>query len=102
MHGSKYVWSWAGDVYQSVKEDLKNGKQVLFVGLPCQVAGLRAYLGKPWDNLTTMDFFCSGAPSQMAFKSYLKTICPDENFSDLNLKFRDKNPYGVGVHITYN
>lgn len=102
MHGSKYVWSWAGDVYRSVKEDLDRRTLVLFVGLPCQVAGLQTYLGKKYQNLLTIDFLCSGSPSPMALKSYLKTICGDTDLSNLNLKFRDKDPHGVGVHITYN
>ena len=102
MRGSKYVWSWAGDAFPEIKAYLDRGRTVLFTGLPCQVAGLIAYLRKPYQNLITMDFLCSGAPSPMAFRSYLKTICPDEKLSDLVLKFRDKDPYGVGVHITYH
>lgn len=101
MHGSKYVWSWAGNVLKNVKEDLDKGTLVLFSGFPCQVAGLNAYLNKAYENLITLDFLCSGAPSPMALKSYLRTISTDENLSDLNLKFRDKDPLGVGVHITY-
>ena len=101
MHGSKYVWSWAGDSYPDVKRDLHEGRRVLFAGLPCQVAGLRKYLGKEYENLVTVDFFCSGAPSPLVFKSWLKTISGNGNLSELNLKFRDKNPNGVGVNITY-
>lgn len=101
MHGSKYVWSWAGDSYPDVKRNLHEGRHVLFAGLPCQVAGLRKYLGKEYENLITLDFFCSGAPSPIVFKSWLETIRGSNRLSELNLKFRDKNPNGVGVNITY-
>ncbi len=101
MRGSKYVWSWAGDAFPEIRGLLEAGRTVLFTGLPCQAAGLRAYLRKPYQNLIALDFLCSGAPSPMALRSYLKTICPDEEFADLNLKFRDKEPHGVGVHISY-
>lgn len=101
MRGSKYVWSWAGDAFPQVKADLNAGRIVLFTGMPCQVAGLKSYLGKDYDNLITLDFLCSGAPSPLALKSYIKTIAPTGQPADLNLKFRDKNPHGVGVHITY-
>ena len=102
MHGSKYVWSSAGEIFASVKKDLNDGRSVLFAGLPCQVAGLINYLGRGYDNLVTLDFFCSGTPSPLVFKEWLKTICKDGKLSDLNLKFRDKHPFGVGVNITYS
>ena len=102
MKGSKYVWSWAGDVLAQVKEDLENGREVHFAGLPCQVAGVKKFLRKDYDNLFLMDCLCNGAPSPMAFRKYLETIVPEEKLSELNLKFRDKSKYGVGVHITYN
>ena len=102
MRGSKYVWSWAGDSFPEIKTILDTGKPVLFTGLACQVAGLKAYLRRDYDNLYTMDFLCSGAPSPLAFQSWLRTLSDDPLPSELNLKFRDKKPYGCGVHITYN
>ena len=102
MRGSKYVWSNASEAYPQVKAVLKAGRPVLFTGLPCQAAGLRNYLGQDYENLIIMDCLCSGTPSPMAFQSWLDTIVPaGMPKSELNLKFRDKNPYGVGVHITY-
>lgn len=102
MRGSKYVWSWAGDSYPEAKKDLEAGKKVLFTGLPCQIAGLKKYLRKDYDNLILLDFLCSGSPSPLALQKYIDTIC-DRNTSrkNLNLKFRDKDSFGVGVHITY-
>ena len=101
MRGSKYVWSWAGDAYPEVRRDLEAGRPVLFVGTPCQAAGLRTYLGKDCGELYLVDFLCSGCPSPLAFRSWLKTIRGRNSLRDLHLKFRDKHPYGVGVHITY-
>ncbi len=101
MRGSKYVWSWAGDTFPEIRKLLAEGRTVLFTGLPCQVAGLRKYLGKDDPRLYLMDFFCGGAPSPMAFQAYLKTITAKTSLSELNLKFRDKAIYGTGVHITY-
>lgn len=101
MRGSKYVWSRAYHIFPQVKADLDAGRNVLFVGLPCQVAGLKNYLRKEYENLVLLDFLCSGAPSPMALDKYLDTICKKEERPGLNLKFRDKNPYGLGVHITW-
>lgn len=101
MRGSKYVWSWAGDMFPMVKQDLRAGREVLFVGLPCQVAGLKKYLRKPYEKLYLVDFFCGGAPSPRAFQTYLKTLTRDVPFEKLDFKFRDKEKYGVGVHISF-
>ena len=65
LKGSKYVQSFMGLTYNSVVLDLKANRTVLFIGTPCQVAGLKAYLrGKEYDNLFTVDFVCHGVPSQ--------------------------------------
>lgn len=101
MRGSKYVWSSAFSAYARVREDLDAGRTVLFSGLPCQIAGLKKTLRKEYEGLVLLDHLCAGAPSPMALDLYLDTICKKEDRPALNLKFRDKNPGGVGVHITW-
>lgn len=65
LKGSKYVQSYMGLTYKNIVEDLKAKRLVLFIGTPCQVAGLKAYLkGKVYSNLFTIDFVCHGVPSQ--------------------------------------
>lgn len=65
LKGSKYVQSYMGLTYKNIVEDLKAQRLVLFIGTPCQVAGLKAYLkGKVYSNLYTIDFVCHGVPSQ--------------------------------------
>lgn len=54
IKGSKYVHSYTTECYPQIKEDLKNGFQVLFLGTPCQVAGLINYLRKPYEHLITI------------------------------------------------
>ena len=70
--GSKYVQSHIGDTYSEAEKVLKKGRIVLFTGTPCQIAGLRRYLGKEYDNLFTMDFICHGVPSPGVFRRYLE------------------------------
>ena len=48
LRGSKYVESYLGDSFRHIEERLKAGKRVVFSGTPCQVAGLRRYLRKPY------------------------------------------------------
>lgn len=64
LRGSKYVQSQIGDAYIKVKKDLKEEKPVLFIGTPCQIAGLQAFLRKDYTNLITVDLVCHGVPSQ--------------------------------------
>ena len=101
MHGSKYVWSWAGDTFPEIKKYLTDGRIVLFFGLACQVAGLKKYLGKDYENLYLASFFCGGTPSPLALKEYVKSISTPDTIKDLKLNFRDKRYGGVGVHVTY-
>ena len=64
---SKYIQSNTNDVFIKIKEHLFNGRIVLFVGTPCQAAGLKGYLGKEYENLIVFDFVCHGVPSQDMF-----------------------------------
>ena len=71
FQGSKYVQSRIGRAYEYAEEFLKHGILVLFSGTPCQIAGLKRYLRKDYDNLITVDFICHGVPSPGIFRSYL-------------------------------
>lgn len=74
FRGSKYVQSRIGNTYREVKEFLKQGRKVLFSGTPCQVAGLKRYLCKEYDNLLTVDFICHGVPSPGVWRRYLSEL----------------------------
>lgn len=74
LRGSKYVQSEIGTSFQTCLSHLKQGKNVLFTGTPCQVAGLYLFLGKEYDNLLTVDLACHGVPSNLIFKSYIRKL----------------------------
>lgn len=69
---SKYVQAKVGDSYKDVLRFLKQGKYVLFTGTPCQIAGLRLFLRKEYENLILMDVICEGVPSPKLWKMYLE------------------------------
>jgi len=96
LRGSKYVQSRIGDTFSRVRTDLDAGKEVLFVGTPCQVAGLRSYLRKDSKNLLTVDLVCHGVPSARFFADYLGVAFGDvEGIEDV--VFRDKTQgWGCG------
>ena len=72
FRGSKYVQSTIGNTYREAREFLKHGRKVLFSGTPCQIAGLRKFLRKEYDNLLTVDVVCHGVPSPLVWRKYLE------------------------------
>lgn len=105
LKGSKYVQSNMRDIFLRVRNDLKSGKDTLFIGTPCQVAGLKSYLRKNYDNLLTIDFVCHGVPSQKILKESLKPQLQEMAAEQYNLSFRRKvkrgNEYSTeyGIYI---
>ncbi len=71
---SKYIQSDIEGVYKEIKELLKYDKKVLFCGAPCQVAGLKHFLKKDFENLYTVDFICRGMNSPKAYTYWLKEL----------------------------
>ena len=71
MQGSKYVQSRTGMIYRDVLATLKEGRKVLFSGLPCQIGGLYTFLGSDYPNLYTVDVICYGETSETVMKEYL-------------------------------
>lgn len=93
--GSKYVKSNPAGVYQKVKELLFKGEDVLFVGLPCQVAGVKKYTDTiDQKHLYTIDLICHGTPSPRILAAYLKQHDFDINKIS-NIKFRLDNLYQI-------
>lgn len=76
LQKSKYLQSYLGDFDRKIKEQLDRGRFVLFSGCPCQVTGLKAYLGREYDNLVTVDLLCGNSPSAEFFQKYLKDSFP--------------------------
>lgn len=77
LQKSKYLQSYLGNIFRQVKEKLDNNVFVLFTGCPCQVAGLKAYLGKDYNKLIKVDLLCGSAPSAMFFKKYIEEDFPE-------------------------
>lgn len=71
---SKYVQARTENTYQQAERFLKEGRTVLFTGTPCQIAGLKKYLRKEYDNLLAVDFVCHGVPSPKVWKRYLQEL----------------------------
>lgn len=96
--GSKYVKSDIKDVYSQVKEDLEQGKKVLFSGTGCEIAGLNVALGgMNTKNLYTCDLICHGVPSPLIYKEFIEFMEEKEKDKILHIDFRDKS-FGWSSH----
>lgn len=71
FQGSKYVHAHVDAAYRQVRDCLKAERMVLFPGTPCQIAGLRSFLGRDYDNLLTVDLLCHGVTTSKYLNDYL-------------------------------
>lgn len=99
---SKYVQSHIVDSFRAIQEDLKNGKQVLFSGTPCQVAAVQCFIGKHpcRDHLLLVDFICHGVPSPGVWQSYLQYLQSKNGSKPEAVSFRDKSKGWHDYHFS--
>lgn len=90
FRGSKYLQARMGDSMKLAKKYLQDGRKVLFSGTPCQIAGLKHYLRKDYENLLAVDFVCHGVPSPKVWQMYLKEVTNAGRRAIKDIKFRDK------------
>lgn len=93
IRNSKYAQSEVGEIYQDVRTYLIKGIKVLFVGTPCQVAGLKAYLHRNYENLYTIDLICHGVYSKALLRKEISYWENRFSSSIFNFKFRSKRTY---------
>ena len=99
--GSKYVQSRIGDTFVQAARDLEQGRTVLFSGTSCQIAGLKNYLGRDYENLYTIDLICHGTPSPGAWKSYLEDYHGDETIRYIDFRYKVNGWWEWGLRLQY-
>lgn len=97
---SKYSHAYIGQTYKEAEKELKNDKYVLFIGTPCQIAGLKSYLRKDYEKLLTIDLVCHGVPSQKYLDDYINSLDLPEKPD--NLTFRGKYNYFFSLYKNGN
>ncbi|RGI51902.1 hypothetical protein DXB52_04800 [Ruminococcus sp. OM04-4AA] len=93
--GSKYVKSNPKGIYKKIKQLLQSGKKILFIGLPCQVAAVKRFVGKRYEEkLYTIDLICHGSPSPMLLERFLNE--KGYNIKQIgNIEFRSKTNFAL-------
>ena len=98
LRGTKYLQSDTEGMFLAVREVLKTGKLVLFSGCPCQVAAIRRFLRKDYENLITTDFTCMGIDSPLAFAKYIESL--EREYASEILLFKAKAKEVGWRHLT--
>ena len=89
FQGSKYVESYISEtLFKDIKCILESGRLVLFSGTPCQVAGLRSFLKKTYNNLILCDLICSSVPSPKIFRDYIHFIQQKRTLRSINMRWK--------------
>ena len=101
IQGSKYVHCSTDGVFTAVRAQLKTGRKVLFGGTTCQVASLKKFMGKDYENLITVDLVCHGVPSIKVLQEFLdyKSSLFGEEIVDFTFRVREGNnrPYVLTI-----
>lgn len=104
LRGSKYLQSRPQNCYFETLQYLEKGKIVLYTGTACQIAGLKKYLKKEYDNLITVDILCHGVPSPIVWKSYLNE--QEKKFSakakEISFRKKSKGWKDFSLEILFN
>jgi acetyltransferase-like isoleucine patch superfamily enzyme/coenzyme F420-reducing hydrogenase beta subunit len=74
LRGVKYAQSDMEGIYKAVCSLLETGAKVLYCGTPCQVAALRSFIPKDYDNLLLVDIACNGVSSTLEWRNYLDRL----------------------------
>lgn len=90
FRGSKYIQSRIGGQFEKTESFLDAGRKVLFSGTPCQIAALKLFLRKKYENLLTVDFACHGVPSPWVWQVYLDKMTDKKRKGIEHISFRNK------------
>lgn len=96
LQGSKYVHSDTGYTFREAERRLKEGVKVLYIGMPCQIAGLKNYLKQDYDNLITVDLVCHGTPPRKYLEEHLADIKWDK------ISFRNGKKFALEAYREKN
>lgn len=99
ISGSKYVQSNMEDIFESLSQDLKENKEVLFSGTPCQVDAIKSFLATKnikLDKLITCDIICHGVPSNKIFMEHINFLEEKYNKKIVSYQFRTKDYGWIG------
>lgn len=97
LKGSKYVQSSIIDILPSLKKDVRSGRQVLFIGTPCQAAAVKRFFRQAPDNLLVADLVCHGVPSLAMLQQHIARRLRISPAEVGGVSFRDSSGFRLGI-----
>lgn len=101
LRKSKYIESDTNTAFAEIKKKLQENRWVLFSGCPCQVAGLRAYLGKPYEKLILTDLVCHAIPSPLAWKAFTDEVGSGKGIKKADFRYKEISGWSVTTYIKF-
>lgn len=88
---SKYVESDRSRLFETLPGEIASGRKVLVIGLPCDIAAVRALAGYP-DNLYTCKLICRSNTSKKALQEFIDKCENDAGSAvkRLSLRYKEK------------
>ena len=102
FRGSKYLQASTGDTFKQCENFLKAGRLVMYSGSPCQIAGLKHYLRKEYDNLLLVDFGCHGVPSPKVWQKYLDEIVGSRDINSTSMRAKTNGWRKFNFEMSFN
>lgn len=98
FRASKYVQASVENSFRQTKDYLQDGRSVLYIGTPCQIAGLKNYLKKDYENLITVDLICHGVPSWQHLMDHVKYLNKDIQKQIDDITFRGAYSFQLSLY----
>lgn len=89
LRGTKYIQAKKGDLYKKVKKCVEEGRKVLFIGLPCEVAALKLSLRNDLSLIVFVELACHGVTSPKVSEQYVSNL-EKKNGDLIYLSVREK------------
>lgn len=77
FRSSKYIFSYSDKIYSQIKRTLSEGKKVLFIGLPCQVASIHNLFKSKREQMILVDLVCHGTNAKEFLKQHIEHVASD-------------------------
>ncbi len=91
LRKSKYFQSYMGNILKKIEDTIMEGRNVLFCGTPCQVVGVKKYLGKDYDNLLLIDLLCANCPGKNFFQQYVKESYSIQDINQFEFRYKSSS-----------
>ncbi len=100
LYKSKYLLCNTNGEFVNIKKSLEDGRAVLYCSSPCQIAALKLWLRKDYENLFLVEFVCHGVGNQTMFDKSIRFVEEKKKIKIKKFSMRYKTK-AVSSHYYY-